>query len=270
MKTIASINQKGGVGKTSTTVNLGYSLAKRGFKTLLIDLDPQGQTTLIYDDVASNKSFVDLLFMPPSALSSLRIDHLIIKANDSESGDINNLFLIPSNIKLAMASEQIGARIRREKILVNHIKKLKDFDFVIIDCPPTLGLLSINAIEAADHFLIPVNYSRYATEGMRDLLNVIAEIKEWGSFSLSDSYELPYWILRNARDSRNGITNRAIEQTFANPLYAKHVLKTIIRKTEAINQAQMKEQPVFISDPHSPAVEDFEALTTELLEKLNG
>jgi chromosome partitioning protein len=166
------------------------------------------------------------------------------------------LFIIPSNIRLAITAEQITVRTHREKLLYNHLKRIvNDFDAILIDCPPNLGVLTINAIYAAEYIIIPTIYGKYSLDGIADLFSSIAEVKETESFQ--------YRILRNAFDARNKQTNQFIENQLEP--FSTNLLKTIIRKTEAINQAQINNEPVFTFDPKGNGTQDFTALTQEIL-----
>lgn len=164
--------------------------------------------------------------------------------------------IIPSNIHLAITAEQITTKIHREKLLHNHLKKIeKDFDFIIIDCPPTVNVLTINAIYTSDMILIPTIYGRYSLDGIADLFKSIEDVKESSDFK--------YMILRNARDSRNKLSNVFVEEQLEP--YRKNLLKAVIRRNEAINQAQMNNEPVMVFDPRSCGAEDFKELTEEIL-----
>ncbi|MBF0239789.1 MAG: ParA family protein, partial [SAR324 cluster bacterium] len=168
---------------------------------------------------------------------------------------------IPANIHLAKVVEQVDARVHREKILHNHLEPIRSkYDFILLDCPPSLGLLSINAIYTADLILIPTSYGKYSLDGISDLFESIEDVKENQSFD--------YLILRNMFDARNKQTNDYIESQL-DP-FKDHVLKTIIRKTEAINQAQMLNEPVFTSFGKTHAAEDFKTLTQEVIKNGNS
>ena len=250
MISLAIINQKGGVGKSTISTNLSYELAARGKKTLLIDLDPQAHSSIVLGGQSAEKGTNNLLID-----KNLNISNICLQATVGND-KVENLYILPSNIKLAVVSEQIAMRVHKEKILANHIKKInKLFDYVIIDCPPTLGVLAINGIYCADFLIIPVTYSRYALEGVADLFETIKEVKEAPNFN--------YMIVRNCYDSRTKQTNQFVESQLEP--FQSNLAKTIIRRTEAINQAQINSEPVFIFDKKGKGAEDFKKLTDEVL-----
>jgi chromosome partitioning protein len=259
MMKIIILNQKGGVGKTTITVNLAHGLARAGKRTLIIDLDPQAHSSVIYSPELPKNETISELFRE----KKLNIKNFIrpaVVAQDVNGEDqlleVENLYIIPSNIHLATSSEMVISRMHREKILHNYLKQIENnFDYLIVDCPPTLGVLTVNAIYTADLILIPTNYSKYSLDGISDLFNSIADVKE------SNDYR--YRLLRSIKDSRNKRTNEVIEQQLA--VFGDNLLNTIIRKCEALNQAQLENQPIFIYDPKSAAVEDFNLLTGEIL-----
>jgi len=250
---LAVLNQKGGVGKTTVTTNLACQLSRDGQKTLLVDMDPQAHSSVIFcPDIPKEDTVRDLL-----ADRSFRVQNAIRQAKVGEE-EISGLWLIPANIHLAITAEQITSRIHREKLLYNHLKKIAGvYDFIIIDCPPAVNVLTVNAIYAADVVLIPTTYGRYSLDGIADLFQSIADVKESDDFN--------YWILRNARDARTRLSNRFVEEQLAP--FSRNVLATVIRRNEAINQAQMNGEPVLFFSPGSSGAEDYRQLTKEIIRK---
>lgn len=189
MKVITVINQKGGVGKSTISVNLSYGLSMRSKRVLLVDLDPQAHSTVIYMDSVPIHTITDIFHN-----RSFDIKQAIHPAMTNEK-EVESLKIIPSTIRLASSAEQVASRVHREKILYKALQTIKnDYDYVVIDCPPTLGVLAVNGIYAADTFLIPITYSKYALDGVSDLFSAIDEIKEGEAFDFK--------IIKNIYDKR--------------------------------------------------------------------
>ena len=249
MNIYALINQKGGVGKTTLTTNISYGLAKLGKRVLVIDLDPQGHTTTVFGDQGAAHTVKELFEGAGASVAELAAPAIV------NGEEVPGLDIVPSNIKLAVSAENLAARIHREKVLAKALAKVKnDYDYCLIDCPPTLGVLAVNGIYAADRFLVPVTYGRYALDGVADLFAIISTVREGEDFS--------YTIIRNGYDSRTTTTNDFIEDQLS-PFNA-NVAATRIRKSESINQAAINGEPVFTFDQRSNGTVDFTALTAEI------
>lgn len=248
MKTIAIINQKGGVGKTATSLALSYAFANRGLETLLIDLDPSANATkgLNFAGSPDNKYVGELLL-------NSHADTTLYAYPIQE-----NLSLIPSHIRLALQQRELTTKLYRESLLNRALSRLLNiYEFIIIDCCPTLNELTINAIYSADELIIPVTYEEDALEGLNDLFNIMHEIKGNNFYN--------YKILRIKKDSRKKITNHYIEKALTPFIIDGKVFDTIIRQDESVNQAKIERQSIFLYAPLSNAATDFVNLAGEII-----
>jgi chromosome partitioning protein len=244
---VAIINQKGGVGKTTTSINFAAGLARQGKKTLLIDLDPQAHST------------IGLGIEPESFTASIS-DVLAKKKPIGEtilSGKAENLFIVPSHIRLDKIEQQLAPELFRETFLKRAIDSL-DFDYIVIDCRPTLGTLTINALYAANFIIVPCEMGRYALDGFADLMETIEHVKN-GILEKSDFIR----ILLTKYDSRNKISNDWVLQQLE-PF--KHLIfETYIRRNEALNQSQMAQESIFSFKADSVGSLDYQQLINEFL-----
>ena len=258
MKIVAVINQKGGVGKTTTCANLAALFALQGKRTLAIDLDPQGNLSSVLTGGEMEFEFdrsVAALFDKPKTINIKDC----IRPASSEKGEIANLAVIPTDLSLSRVIEQSITKMHRERILKRHLVNIQnDYDYILLDCPPNLSLTSTNAMLVADLVLIPIDSGSFAMKGISDLLDALEEVK--------DGATAKFKVLRNERTSANKLINEFIDEELQ--ALDGHVLNSIIRRAEHIGQANVTSQPLHIYKPGSPAVMDYKKLAKELMEHL--
>lgn len=249
---VSIINQKGGTGKTTTALNLAAALAYQGYRTLLVDLDPQAHATIGIgvDPDSIKESVADLMSVPKKNIAEVVVPTYIL-----------GLFIAPSHIRLARAAEQVYTRVFREAILAQALKDV-DYDFVLIDCPPSLGVLTTNSLFACDFIIIPCQISRYSLDGLADLLTTIETVK---GLSLEELFRGDHFrILLTMFDKRNRVTNEYILEQLEP--YRDKTFHTIIMKNESLNQAQIAQKSIFDFDPKSTGAQDHLRLANEFLE----
>lgn len=248
-KVIAIANQKGGVGKTTTSVNLSACLGELGQRILLIDIDPQGNATsgLGIDKGKIEKSIYDVL-----------VDDIPIK--DTVIGtEVDNLKVLPATIQLAGAEIELVASMSRETKLKKAIDKIKnEYDFVIIDCPPSLGLLTINSLTAANSILVPIQCEFYALEGLSQLLKTITLIQD----NLNQDLVLEGVVL-TMFDSRTNLSGQVVQEVKNH--FQQKVFKTIIPRNVRLSEAPSFGRPVIKYDPKSKGAEVYYNLAKEVL-----
>ena len=247
---VAIANQKGGVGKTTTAVNLSSALAIMGKKTLLIDLDPQAHSTmgLGIEPGTYQGAIHDVL------INKRDIREIIVKAKIN-----NHLDIAPAHIRLDRAEQQLIPEVYRESILERAIRNLT-YDFIIIDCRPTLGILTINALKACNFIIVPCEVSRYSLEGFSDLIETIDSVKDTDQTPRESFVR----IVLTKYDSRKKVSNDWVMDQLKP--YRRMLFKTCIRQTEALNQASMAMEPIHSFRPNSPGADDYHSLTKEFLE----
>lgn len=246
MQIIAVSNHKGGVGKTTSVVNIGAGMALKGKKVLLIDCDPQANLSQSLGIEDAEKSIYNAL-KGEIPLPIVNIE--------------KNLDLTPSNLELVAAEIELAARISRETILKNLIKKVnKNYDYILIDCPPSLGLITINAFAAADSILIPLQAEYLAMRGMDKLVDVITSIKAINpTLSLRGVFITQY-------DSRK-VLNRDITQSVKDAFGEGLIFQSAIRNNVSLAEAPAKNQSIFKYAPSSKGATDYKKLVEELLKK---
>ena len=250
-KVISVANQKGGVGKTTTTINLSTILAKKGKRIMLIDADPQGNATSgVGVDKEVELSFYDVLTNDTEIIDTL------------EKTAIRNLVVCPSNINLAGAEVELVSMMSREQRLKEKLDIIKErFDYIFIDCPPSLGLITLNAFTASDSVLIPVQCEYYALEGLGQLLNTINLVKK----HLNKDIQIERALL-TMYDIRTNLSNQVVKEVkryFNNKVY-----KTVIPRNVRLSEAPSYGMPITEYDPRSKGAKSYEKFAKEFL-KIN-
>jgi chromosome partitioning protein len=249
---IAILNQKGGVGKTTTTINLAAFLSKGGKKVLVCDCDPQGNTTsgLGLDKQTLDATLYDVLFSRADVSKTIR------------EVTSHGIYLLPANAQLAGAEVELVGVMQRESQLKQVLDKL-DYDYIIIDCPPALGLLTVNALTAADEVLIPVQAEYYALEGLSQLLSVIQQVKQ----ALNPSLNI-LGVVITLYDGRTSLAEQVrgeIEKHFG----AK-VFNTLIPRNVRLAEAPSFGKTIAEHDKWSKGARAYKALAKELERRLHG
>lgn len=250
-KVIAFSNQKGGVGKTTTCVNLSAYLASKGYKCLLIDLDPQGNATT---GLGFSKSEVK------NSVYNVMIDDMPIQEAVIRTG-VDNLDILPSNIDLAGAEVELVYLKSREHVLRKVLEGAKgSYDFITIDCPPSLGLLTINALASADTVIIPIQSEYYALEGLSQLMNTIKLVVK----HLNPSLKIEGVVLTMA-DNR-AIISREITAEIKK-FFGKRVFETAIPRNIRLAEAPSHGVPIMLHDTKCSGAKAYLALTEEFLDR---
>lgn len=257
-KVIGVLNQKGGVGKTTTSVNLGAAIAEKGKKVLMIDIDAQGnlgahlgvtpkhELDAVGDKEVPENTIYDVL------KGKKQISDVIMNRS-------KNLDIVPSSLLLSAADLELGGVVGRELLLKRAIDRIKDkYDAIVIDCPPALGLLTLNALAAVDEVIIPVQSEYLALHGVRQLLDTVDQVRSIYNQSLKVG-----GVLICLHDNRKRLA-RAVSETI-HSYFGDLVFDTVIRDNVALAEAPASGQTIFEYAPKSPGAEDYAALASEVL-----
>jgi len=250
-KIVAIANQKGGVGKTTTSVNLSACLAEAGKRVLLIDADPQGNATsgLGVDKNKVEDSIYDV-FINESKIDSVTRDTMIGTPK-----------IVPSHIQLAGAEIELVNVMAREQVLKNALKEVRDdYDYVFIDCPPSLGLLTLNALNAADTLLVPIQCEFYALEGLSQLMNTVRLVRK----SLNPTLDVEGVVL-TMFDSRTNLSVQVVEEV--KKFFRNKVYDTIIPRSVRLGEAPSFGLPITLYAPKSAGALAYQSLAEEVIGK---
>lgn len=246
---IAIANQKGGVGKTTTAINLSSCMAILGRKSLIVDIDPQGNSTsgLGIDKSSLGASVYDAMIV------GTPVEDVMRKA------PIRNLDILPSNINLAGAEIELVSMMAREQCLSRVLWPLRaNYDFIFIDCPPSLGLLTLNAMTAADSLIVPIQCEYFALEGLSQLINTVRLVQR----NVNPSLEVEGVVL-TMFDGRTRLSNQVVAEV--QKFFSTKVYRTVIPRSVRLGEAPSFGQPISVYAPNSSAALAYESLAKELL-----
>ena len=249
---VAIANQKGGVGKTTTAINLGAALAQAGHETILIDLDPQGNasTGLGIDADMRQQTVYDLL-LGESSLEEV-----------AQKTAIENLLIVPATSDLASADVELSAASNRTKLLGSKLSQTASQKTILIDCPPALGLLTINAMVAASGVLVPLQAEFYALEGLSQLLTSIRHVRQTANPGLRVN-----GVLLTMSDYRNNLSQQV--EADARATLGELIYTTVIPRNVRVSEAPSHAQPVLIYDPNSKGSLAYRQFAEEFVDRLN-
>ena len=251
-RVLAVVNQKGGVGKSTTAVNLAASLGQLGRKVLLVDLDPQGNAT---SGFGLNKNQRELCIYN-ALLGDVDIASIV------EPVQIEHVFVVPATIQLAGAEIELVSAFSRESRLKSIIEPLLgDFEFIIIDCPPSLGLLTVNALTAAKGLLIPIQCEYYALEGLSKLLDSVRLVKT----HLNPELDV-FGVVMTMYDSRTRLAHLVVDEV--RDFFGQKVFETMIPRTVRLSEAPSYGLPVILYDPSGKGAEAYRRLAKEVIDRV--
>ncbi len=248
-KIIAIANQKGGVGKTTTSINLSSSIAAAEYRTLLIDIDPQGNSTSGIGVENVDRSIYQTLIGTEEALDCITNTYM------------PNLDVLPANIDLVGAEVELVGMNGRERLLKEALVSLdSEYDYIFIDCPPSLGLLTLNALTAADSVIIPVQCEYFALEGLGQLLNTINIVKKHYNQELTIE-----GVVLTMFDTRLRLSHQVVEEV--KKYFGEKVFNTLIHRNVRISESPSYQKPVILYDAVSTGAQNYISLAAELLER---
>ncbi|MEI6669989.1 MAG: ParA family protein [Acidobacteriota bacterium] len=249
---VSIANQKGGVGKTTTAINLAAALALRGKRTLLLDMDPQANSSMSYLDVRrTERSLYDVMADDGVTLAS--IVHV---------STVPNLSIAPARIALAKLEAKLVGELDAHFRLKDRIEPIRsDYDAIVIDCPPTLGLLTVNALVASTHLLVPIQASYFALEGTDDLLETVEKVRSRANPDL-----LLLGVLITMHDKRTALARDILEQI--KKVFGDKVFNTVISKSVRLEESPAYKEPIFSFAPESSGATQYYQLCEEVIERV--